>query len=45
VLSINLCWKGTFCAFLCELLQVLENECLLLPKCWLISVSVRNRHS
>jgi hypothetical protein len=45
MLSTNLCWKGTFCAFLCELLQVLENERLLLPKCWFVSVSVRNRHS
>jgi hypothetical protein len=40
-----LCWKGTYFVLFCELLQVLENECLLLPKCWFIFVSVRNGHS
>jgi hypothetical protein len=45
-----MCMLSTFCVgkahilclFFCELLQVLENECLLLPKCWFICVSVRN---
>jgi hypothetical protein len=37
--------RHILCFFCVNCLQVLENECLLLPKCWLISVSVRNRHS
>jgi hypothetical protein len=37
--------KAHFVLFCVNCLHGLENECLLLPKCWLIFVSVRNRHS